>query len=160
MFGVIASEFTLMKVPPLLTMCQLRGRGWLREWPQVLGSSPTSGPCREPASPSAYVSCLSPCISHEWMDKILKTNYNVPGIGKLPLHLIYSPPHNSPGLSSFYRWAGSGLGKETCTWPPGCAQVSTWIELQSFSYSSLSACSWPPRVWSKYFNRHQHHHLP
>ena len=56
--------------------------GWLSGWatafgpgcdPAVLGLSPTSGPCTEPASPSACVSA-SLCVSHEYINEILKKN--------------------------------------------------------------------------------------
>ena len=46
--------------------------GWLSGWvvdPRVLGSSLASG--SSPASPSAYVSA-SLCVSHEWINKLLK----------------------------------------------------------------------------------------
>ena len=54
--------------------------GWLSGWACASGSgydpgvsrlSPKSAPCREPASPSSYVSA-SLCVSHEQINKIFK----------------------------------------------------------------------------------------
>ena len=58
--------------------CKVGAPGWLSGWGADFGLSRDPGVLRsspQPASPSAYVSvCLSFCVSHEVINKILKKN--------------------------------------------------------------------------------------